>query len=117
MCCSGWLGRKLKDTVADRGTVYRGRGGEFAVLSSGDEEITAQVRADAAAALIELGEGFVITCAVGEAVLREEAQSISEALKLADHRAQARRKAMRGEFGQQPPEDATEAVKAIVAAL
>ncbi len=110
----GWLGRKLKDAVGGAGTVYRGRGGEFAVLAHGDEQSTGQVRADAAAALIELGEGFVITAAVGETVLHEEAESISEALKLVDHRAQARRKATRGELGQQAPEDATETLRAIV---
>jgi len=107
-----WLGRKLKDAVGGDGAAYRMRGGEFAVIARGDEETTARVRAAAGAALIELGEGFVITCAVGEVVLHEEAESISEALKLADHRAQARRKAIAGELGQQPPETATEAVRA-----
>jgi two-component system cell cycle response regulator len=109
-----WLGRKLKDAVGDDGTAYRMRGGEFAAIARGDQDTTARVRAAAAAALIEFGEGFVITCAVGEAVLHEEAESTSEALKLADHRAQARRKAAAAELGQQPPENAAEAVRSIV---
>jgi diguanylate cyclase (GGDEF)-like protein len=105
-----WLGGKLRSEVGERGTAYRMRGGEFAVLSRGDEAATAQVLADAAAALCERGEGFVVTSSAGEAVLHEEAESIAEALKLADHRAQTDRAHTVGaESTQQPPQDATAA--------
>jgi response regulator RpfG family c-di-GMP phosphodiesterase/GGDEF domain-containing protein len=107
-----WLGRKLRDALGERGQAYRLRGGDFAVLARGDEEALAQVRADAAGALIELGEGFVISASAGEAVLHDEAVTVSEALKLADHRAHARRKATRSELGPQPPLDAADAVRA-----
>lgn len=104
-----WLGRKVQDAVADRGTVYRLRGGEYVVLAGGNEEGTAAVRAAACAALVELGEGFVISASVGEAVIGEEAHTIGEALKLADHRALAHRRAIQGETDHQPPEEAVDA--------
>ncbi len=106
-----WLARKLKQAVADRGTVYRMRGGEFVVLATGAEQDTAELRAASVSALVEVGEGFVISSSVGEAVLPEEAQTLSEALKLADHRAHAHRRAIRGEAEHQPPEDAIEATR------
>jgi two-component system, cell cycle response regulator len=100
-----WLGRKLRDAVGDGGTVYRMRGGEFAVLSPGDEDATTAVKRDALAALVDAGEGFVISASAGEVVVPEEAQTVSEALKLADHRAQAQRDAAHGEAAHQAPDD------------
>ena len=64
-----WLARKLERAVAHDGSVYRMRGGEFAVLACGDERGTGDVRANACSALIELGEGFYIRASVGEVVL------------------------------------------------
>jgi two-component system, cell cycle response regulator len=106
-----WLGRKLLDAVGDAGTVYRMRGGEFAVLARGEEDFTAGVRRDAGTALVEAGEGFVISASAGEVVVPDEARTVSEALKLADHRAQAQRQATHGEAAHQPPDDLTDAVE------
>jgi diguanylate cyclase (GGDEF)-like protein len=101
-----WLGRKVRDAVAGRGTVYRLSGGECVVLAGGTEEHTAAVRTAACAALVEVGEGFVISASVGEAVIAEEAHTIGEALKLADHRAHAHRRAIQGATDHQPPAEA-----------
>jgi len=106
-----WLGHKLADAVGEGGIVYRMRGGEFAVLAHGDDEATAAVRHSAAAALREAGEGFVICPAVGEAVLPEEALTVSEALKLIDHRAHAHLQATKGEAEHQPPADVIDAAR------
>jgi response regulator RpfG family c-di-GMP phosphodiesterase/GGDEF domain-containing protein len=106
-----WLGHKLVDAVGDGGVVYRMRGGEFAVLARGDDETTAAVRHAAAAALREAGEGFVICPAVGEAALPDEAQTVSETLKLVDHRAHAHLQATKGEAEHQPPADVIDAAR------
>jgi two-component system, cell cycle response regulator len=76
----------------DGAAVYRLRGGQFAVLAGGD---TALLRRLAADALFELGEGFMIRCAVGSVVVPEEAHGLSEALKLADQRVHAHRAQLR----------------------
>jgi diguanylate cyclase (GGDEF)-like protein len=107
-----WLARKLRDAVGDAGSVYRMRGGEFAVLARGGEEATSSVRRTAAEALVEAGEGFVISASAGEVVVPEEAHTVSEVLKLADHRAQAQRHATRGESDHQPPDDLLDAATA-----
>jgi diguanylate cyclase (GGDEF)-like protein len=106
-----WLAHKLRGALGDEGTVYRMRGGEFAVLARGDEETTAAIRHAATTALTEAGEGFVISPSVGEAILPEEAQSISEALKLVDHRAHAHQQATKGESEHHPPADVIAAAR------
>jgi diguanylate cyclase (GGDEF)-like protein len=106
-----WLAHKVSDAVGDRAVVYRLRGGEFAILAHGDEGATAAVRHTALTTLREAGEGFVICSAVGEAVLPEEAQTVSEALKLVDHRAHAHLHATKGEAEHQPPADVIDAAR------
>ena len=106
-----WLARKLKHAVGDGGRVYRMRGGEFAVLTSGPEATTAEVRATASAALSESGEGFAISASAGEVVVPEEAQTVSGALKLADHRAHADRSTTLNDRETLPPQDVIEAAR------
>jgi diguanylate cyclase (GGDEF)-like protein len=106
-----WLARRLRGAVGDRGTVYRMRGGDFAVLAAGPEHVTAEVRAAAAAALSEAGDGFMVWCSVGEAVLPREARNAGEALKLADRRAHVHRNAPQGGAEARPPEDPIEALR------
>ena len=96
-----WLAHKLSAAVGEKGVIYRLRGNEFAILARGDEQATTAVRHAASAALHEAGEGFVIYSSAGEAVLPEEAQTTSEALKLIDHRAHAHLQATKGEAEQQ----------------
>ncbi|MEA2147291.1 MAG: hypothetical protein QOG59_2878, partial [Solirubrobacteraceae bacterium] len=55
----GWLARKLRDTVGERGTVYRLRGATFAVIASLAER-TDDLQALCSSALLEVGEGFMI---------------------------------------------------------
>jgi diguanylate cyclase (GGDEF)-like protein len=104
-----WLAHKLGEAVAGQGTVYRMRGGEFAILAHGDEDATTTVRNAAAAALVETGEGFVVASWLGEAILPEEAATVSEALKLVDHRANAHRQAAHGEAAPQLPNELIDA--------
>jgi len=104
-----WLGHKLKEAVGDDGTVYRMRGGEFAVLTSGSEVATTELRARASSSLDEAGEGFTISASAGEAVVPAEAQTVSEALKLADHRAHADRRSTLDDREYHPPRDVIEA--------
>jgi response regulator RpfG family c-di-GMP phosphodiesterase/GGDEF domain-containing protein len=106
-----WLAHKLSGAVGDRGAVYRMRGGEFAILAHGEEEATAPIRQAASAALREAGEGFVVCSAVGEVELPEEAQSVSEALKLVDHRAHAHMQATKGQVEHQPPAEVIDAAR------
>jgi response regulator RpfG family c-di-GMP phosphodiesterase/GGDEF domain-containing protein len=106
-----WLSSKLSHAVGERAVVYRMRGGEFAILAHGDDEATAPVRHVAAAALREAGEGFVVCAAVGEAELPVEAGTVSEALKLVDHRAHAHMQATTGKAEHQPPLDVIDAAR------
>ncbi len=84
------LGRKLAIAVRPHGEVYRMHGDQFAILVTdiGDAE---RVVADAAAALTETGEGFMIRCTHGAVSLPAETDRVSEALKIADQRLQSRR--------------------------
>jgi diguanylate cyclase (GGDEF)-like protein len=106
-----WLADKLRVAANGSGRVYRMRGGEFALLASGTDAETLDVRAAVADALLESGEGFIITSRFGEVVLPGQTQTVSEALKLADHRAQSQRKAGRRDLDVAPPEDAIETAR------
>ena len=64
-----WLARKLRDAVGSYGSVYRMRGGSFALLAVGSERFTSALCASAASALGENGDGFQIYCDVGQAAL------------------------------------------------
>ncbi len=103
-----WLADKLRVAANGSGRVYRMRGGEFALLAEGTDADTLDVRAAVADALLETGEGFVIRSRIGEVVLPGQTRTVSEALKLADHRAQSQRTAGRRDPEITPPEDAIE---------
>jgi diguanylate cyclase (GGDEF)-like protein len=106
-----WLADKLRVAANGSGRVYRMRGGEFALLAQGTDADTLDVRAAVADALLETGEGFVIRSRFGEVVLPGQTQTVSEALKLADHRAQSQRKAGRRDPEVTPPEDAIQTAR------
>jgi len=89
------LARKLVDAVADEGHIYRLRGAQFAVVTAENE--VAPLRVAAGDALFEIGEGFMIRCAQGTAVIPKDASDVSEALKLADQEVQAERAALRNQ--------------------
>ena len=89
------LARKLIDAVGDEAKIYRLRGAQFAVVSAATE--VAPLRVAAGDALFEIGEGFMIRCAQGTAVIPGDAADVSEALKLADQEVQAERAALRNQ--------------------
>jgi diguanylate cyclase (GGDEF)-like protein len=86
-----WLARKLTDAVGSRAGVYRLRGGDFAVVLDTPSHVVEEAIRAADASLSEIGEGFVIWSSFGAAVLPAEADTVSEALKLADRRTHAYR--------------------------
>jgi response regulator RpfG family c-di-GMP phosphodiesterase len=104
----GWLGRKLRDAVGERGRAYRLRGGSFAVLAAGPTELTAEVRDDAAAALFEVGDGFVIWSAAAEVSLPDDARTVADALELADRRVRTQRDGQPSDAELHPPKEAIE---------
>jgi diguanylate cyclase (GGDEF)-like protein len=106
-----WLARRARDAAGSRGTVYRMRGGDFALLASGPEHLTGEVRDAVSAALLETGDGFMIWSSAGEATLPREAQQPGDALKLADRRAHVQRNAPPGSAEARPPEDPVEALR------
>ncbi len=106
-----WLTDKLRAAVHGQATVYRMRGGEFALLARGSDEATLDVRAAVADALLETGEGFVIRSRYGEVVLPGPSKTVSDVLKVADHRAQSQRKAGRRDLDLTPPDDAIDTAR------
>jgi two-component system, cell cycle response regulator len=84
------LGAKLAAHVAGTGSAYRMGGDEFCVLvavdGAGEPDVQA---ADAAAALTEHGDGFVITCSFGAIAVPGEVAVPEEALRIADQRMYA----------------------------
>lgn len=87
------LAARLAAAVGEAGSCYRLGGDEFCVLAS--------VRADAAeafldatsTALSERGEGFAVTSSFGAVLLPDETTAAAEALRLADHRLYAQKRA------------------------
>ena len=84
------LGAKLAGYVAASGSAYRMGGDEFCVLLDVEagREPDAQA-AQAAAALTEHGDGFVITCSYGAIAVPGEVAQSEEALRIADQRMYA----------------------------
>ncbi len=107
-----WLGRKLVDAVGGDGKAYRMRGGTFALLTFGTERASAPAREAAATALHEIGEGFHISCVVGTASVRTEAETPEAVIELALRRAHSHR-SERKEPGLRAPADATEALRLV----
>jgi two-component system, cell cycle response regulator len=109
----GWLGRKLRDAVGSYGSVYRMRGGSFALLAVGSERFTNALCASAASALSESGDGFQISCDVGSASLPAEAALPREALELAARRASKAGGERHVKSGRRAPSDAIEALRLV----
>jgi diguanylate cyclase (GGDEF)-like protein len=83
------LGRQLAWHVTGRGVAYRLGGDEFCILVPLGDEEPQSMAAEAAAVLLEEGEGFTIGASFGEVVLTPELTSGSEALRAADQRLYA----------------------------
>jgi two-component system, cell cycle response regulator len=95
------LGRSLREAVADRGSAYRIGGDEFCVLAQPEQGDVDAALADAAAALSEQGDGFVITCSFGKVMLPGEAGNAEHALHLADQRMYVHKNGGRVSAGRQ----------------
>jgi diguanylate cyclase (GGDEF)-like protein len=86
------LGAKLAAHVEGAGTAYRMGGDEFCVLLPVDAARDADaLAADAADALTEHGDGFVITCSFGAIAVPIEVDEAEEALRIADQRMYAQK--------------------------
>ena len=109
----GWLGRKLRDAVGSYGSVYRMRGGSFALLAVGSERFTNALCASAASALSENGDGFQVSCDVGGASLPVEAALPREALEVAARRASKAAGGRHVKSGRRAPSDAIEALRLV----
>lgn len=108
-----WLAGKLLAVVGERGSAYRMRGGNFALLAPGSERFTASLRDSAVSELHEIGDGFHISCALGTATLPTEAIGPQAALELAVRRAHRQRAERLGKPGLRAPTDPTEALRLV----
>ena len=88
------LGEKLAAVAARHGGSYRLGGDEFCVLAAIPESEAEAFLAGCAGALAEQGEGFTITSSLGAVFLPSEAQTASEALRLADQRLYAQKRSI-----------------------
>jgi two-component system cell cycle response regulator len=93
------LSHQLADAAGAEGRAYRMGGDEFAMLVPGDPDEAGVAIAAGAAALSERGEGFVVTCSSGTAVLPGDATNPSSALQLADQRMYAQKDSHRPSTG------------------
>lgn len=80
------LAERLASTIAGLGKAYRMGGDEFCILVSTDPDSAPAIAGLAASALADSGEGFVIGCSYGVALLPSEATRPAAALLLADQR-------------------------------
>jgi two-component system cell cycle response regulator len=87
------LAQRLAAVVGPAGEAYRTRGDEFAVLHAAGDGVAER----GAAALIELGEGFMIRAWHGSVSMPEDTTFPGDALKLADQRLQQHRHDPRGD--------------------
>ena len=95
------VGRSLREAAAPHGAAYRLGGDEFCILLTAAPEELHGIAANCAEALVQQGEGFVVTASFGLVRLQHEAASFDQALVLADQRMYANkgwgRRADRGE--------------------
>jgi two-component system, cell cycle response regulator len=89
------LATKLDAASSSWGRAYRMGGDEFCILSGTAPTNADRQVATAGQALSEQGEGFVVTSAYGAALLPDEANTPSDALRLADARMYADKESRR----------------------
>jgi diguanylate cyclase (GGDEF)-like protein len=80
------LGTKLADAVAREGEAYRLGGDEFCAVLAVREDRLEEVLMAAAEALTESGEEFSISASYGVVLVPHEAETLEQALQLADER-------------------------------
>jgi two-component system, cell cycle response regulator len=89
------LGKKLARAIGDAGAVYRMGGDEFCILLTARDRNPHELAARAGASLEVGTHGFAVSAAYGLVLMPTEAETASEALRLADlrmyeHKATAR---------------------------
>ncbi|HEX5713495.1 MAG TPA: diguanylate cyclase, partial [Solirubrobacterales bacterium] len=95
------LGGRLGSFAAAHGRAYRLGGDEFCLLAECTAAEVDAIIAGATAALSEHGEGFSITASQGSVLLPSEANSVKEAMQLADRRMYANKVGERTSAGSQ----------------
>src|SRR5215210_2217951 len=95
------VGGRLSAVAGGRGAAYRLGGDEFCALFDSDDLPPAFLSEASAAAMRETGDGFAISAAFGAIMLPHEAQTASDALKLADQRMYAQKHGARSSAGLQ----------------
>ena len=100
------LGRRLRDSVGDEGTVYRIGGDEFCVLLTCASGRFDAVGRAAAEALTESGPGFDVAASWGAATIPAEADSPAGVLQLADMRMYAQKESRQLAVGDKAVPDA-----------
>jgi len=98
------LARRLDEAMAGRGSTYRMGGDEFCILVRDEGGVAHDRVAGASAALTAEGEGFSVASSFGAVHLPEEADSASEALRIADQRMYAQKSRGRTSAGRQSTE-------------
>jgi diguanylate cyclase (GGDEF)-like protein len=91
------LGDRLRDALPGEATAYRMGGDEFCVLC--DVVDVEQLLAVASDALSEYGESFSVTSSAGAATVPDEAETLVQALQLADQRLYANKRSRRTSAG------------------
>jgi two-component system cell cycle response regulator len=99
----GRLGAKLAVVPPRGGGTYRLGGDEFCVLAPAHADEVGRVLDSSHAALTEHGEGFTVTSSFGGVILPDEAADASDALRIADERLYAHKRAKRSS-GDRPDE-------------
>jgi diguanylate cyclase (GGDEF)-like protein len=95
------LGQNLAKFVTGRGTAYRMGGDEFCIVVETDAGETDLVVGGAAGALSEYGEGFTISAAFGSVGVPDEANTVHDALRIADQRMYIDKAKVRSSAGEQ----------------
>ncbi|HYB28019.1 MAG TPA: diguanylate cyclase [Solirubrobacteraceae bacterium] len=95
------LGRNLESQLGANGKAYRVGGDEFCALVDAPPGVSEPDVEPVAAALFESGDGFMIGCSYGSALLPGEAQDVSSALRIADQRMYAQKRVGRISAAQQ----------------
>ncbi|HEU4942665.1 MAG TPA: diguanylate cyclase [Gaiellaceae bacterium] len=98
------LALRLGTATEPYGRAYRMGGDEFCVIADGDTLDRGRVISAALRALRDAGEGFEIGSAYGAAILPDEANELSEAMRIADTRLYGNKDSRRASAGRQTRE-------------